>query len=113
MPISCRPYSTTSIINGMPCLKVTGIRGAYLLTDAGEKLADAYEKAIAKHPRRDWLADIGKQHVSGEDVAEMGGLLDLLNPSQGEIDAFIKQYSRRSAGQDSPWDRTGNTASKA
>lgn len=81
-----------SIINGMPCLKVTGIRGAYLLTDAGTKLADAYEKAIAKHPRRDWLADIGKQHVSNEEVADMGGMLDLLNPSQGEIDAFIEQY---------------------
>lgn len=81
-----------SIINGMPCLKVTGIRGAYLLTDAGEKLADAYEKAIAKHPRRDWLADISKRHVSDEEVAEMGGMLDLLNPSQGEIDAFIEQY---------------------
>jgi hypothetical protein len=81
-----------SIINGMPCLKVTGVQGAYLLTDAGEKLADAYEEAIAKHPRRDWLADIGKQHVSDEDVAEMGGMLDLLNPSQGEIDAFIEQY---------------------
>jgi hypothetical protein len=81
-----------SIINGMPCLKVTGIWGAYLLTDAGEKLADAYEKAIAKHPRRDWLADIEKQLVSDEEVAEMGGMLDLLNPSQGEIDAFIEQY---------------------
>lgn len=81
-----------SIINGMPCLKVTGIRGAYLLTDAGEKLADAYEKAIAKHPRRNWLADIGKQHISDEEVAEMGGMLDLLNPSLGEIDAFIEQY---------------------
>ncbi|MCS6507273.1 hypothetical protein NX907_16850 [Burkholderia thailandensis] len=81
-----------SIINGMPCLKVTGIRGAYLLTEAGEKLADAYEKAIAKHPRRDWLADIGKQHISDEEVAEMGGMLDLLKPSAGEIDAFIEQY---------------------
>ncbi|MFM0061473.1 hypothetical protein PQR64_38360 [Paraburkholderia phytofirmans] len=81
-----------SIINGMPCLKVTGIRGAYLLTDAGEKLADAYENAIATHSRRDWLADIGKQHVSDEEVAEMGGMLDLLNPSQGEIDAFTEQY---------------------
>ena len=81
-----------SIINGMPCLKVTGIRGAYLLTDAGEKLADAFEKAIAKHPRRDWLADISKQHVSDEEVAKMGGMLDLLNPSQDEIDAFIEQF---------------------
>ncbi|OZI65630.1 hypothetical protein [Bordetella genomosp. 1] len=81
-----------SIINGIPCLKVTSIPGAYLLTDAGEKLADAYEKAIAKHPRRNWLADIGKLHVSDEEVAEMGGMLDLLNPSQGEIDAFIEQY---------------------
>lgn len=81
-----------SLINGMPCLKVTGIRDAYLLTEAGEKLADAYERAIAKHPHRDWLADLGKQHVSDEEVAEMGGMLDLLNPSQGEIDAFIEQY---------------------
>ncbi|MCO4861244.1 hypothetical protein MKD38_06145 [Cupriavidus sp. WGlv3] len=81
-----------SIFNGMPCLKVTGVRGAYLLTDAGEKLADAYEKAIAKHPRRDWLADIDKQHVSDEEVAEMGGMLDLLSPSQAEIDAFTEQY---------------------
>lgn len=81
-----------SIINGMPYLKVTGIRGAYLLTDAGEKLADAYEKAISKHPRRDWLADIGKQHVSDKDVTKMGCMLDLLNPSQDEIDAFSEQY---------------------
>lgn len=81
-----------SILNGMPCLKVTGIQGAYLLTDAGEKLADAYELTIAKHPRRDWLADVSKQYVADEEVAEMGGLLDLLNPSQSEIDAFIEQY---------------------
>lgn len=81
-----------SLINGMPCLKVTGIPGAYLLTEAGEKLADAYEQAIEEHPRRDWLADIGKLYVSDEEVADMGGMLDLLNPSQGEIDAFIEQY---------------------
>ena len=81
-----------SIINGMPCLKMTNILGAYQLTEAGEKLADAYEKVIAKHPRRDWLADIGKQHVSDVEVAEMGGMLDLLNPSQGEMDAFIEQF---------------------
>lgn len=81
-----------SIINGMPCLKVTGIQGAYLLTDAGEQLADAYEDAIAKHPRRNWLADISKQDVSNEEVLEMGDLLDLLHPSQGEIDAFTEQY---------------------
>lgn len=87
-----------SIINGIPCLKVTGIRGAYLLTDAGEKLADAYEKAIAKHPHRDWLADIGKLHISDEEVAKMGGMLDLRSPSQGEIDAFIEQYYPESVG---------------
>ena len=81
-----------SIFSGMPCLKVTGISGAYLLTDAGEKLANAYDKAIAKHPRRNWLADIDEQHVSDEEVMAMGGMLDLLNPSQGEIDAFIEQY---------------------
>jgi hypothetical protein len=81
-----------SLINGMPCLKVTSILGAYLLTEAGEKLADAYEQAIEEHPRRDWLADIGKLYVSDEEVAEMGGMLDLLNPSQGEIDAFTEQY---------------------
>ncbi len=81
-----------SIINGMPCLKVTGIQGAYLLTDAGEKLADAYETAIAKHPRRDWLADISALYISDEEVAELGGMLDLRHPSQAEIDAFIEQY---------------------
>lgn len=81
-----------SIVNGMPFLRVTRIQGAYLLTDAGEKLADAYENAIANHKRRDWLAAIGKLHVSDEEVAEMGGMLELLNPSKGEIDAFIELY---------------------
>lgn len=81
-----------SIINGMPCLKKTAIRGAYLLTEAGEKLADAYEKAIAKHPRRDWLADIDKQYISDNEVTKMGGMLDLLNPSKEEIAAFMEQY---------------------
>lgn len=85
-----------SIINGMPCLQVTGIRGAYQLTDAGEKLADAYEKTIAKHPCRDWLADIGKLHVSDEEVLEMGGMLDLLGPSQDEVDAFLEQFYPKS-----------------
>ena len=78
----------------LPLHVATPIRGAYLLTDAGEKLADAYEEAIAKHPHRDWLADIAKLHVSDEEVAKMGGMLDLRSPSPNRESA-----TRRSSGR--------------
>lgn len=81
-----------SLFNGMPFLLKTPIDGAYALTGAGEELADGYELAITDHPWRDWLANPEKLRVSDIDVSDMGEMLDLRNPSEFEIEAFVAQY---------------------
>ncbi len=81
-----------SLFNGLRFVMKTPLEGAYELTEAGKKLADGYELAITGHPWRDWLANPEKLRVSDNDVTEMGEMLDLLNPSEFEIEAFVAQY---------------------
>ncbi|MFM0002044.1 hypothetical protein PQR57_13530 [Paraburkholderia dipogonis] len=81
-----------SLFNGMRFVMRTSIDGAYVLTDAGKELADGYELAIMDHPWRDWLANPEKLRVSDNDVTDMGEMLDLRNPSEFEIEAFVAQY---------------------
>lgn len=81
-----------SLVNGMRFLMRTSISGAYALTEAGNELADGYELAVTDHPWRDWLANPEKLKASDDDVAEMGEMLDLRQPSEFEIEAFVAQY---------------------
>lgn len=81
-----------SLFNGMRFVMRTSIDGAYALTDAGKELADGYELAIMDHPWRDWLANPEKLRASDNDVTDMGEMLDLRNPSEFEIEAFVAQY---------------------
>jgi hypothetical protein len=81
-----------SLFNGMPFLVKTAIDDAYALTRAGEELADGYELAVTDHRWRDWLANPEKLRVSNDEVNEMGEMLDLRNPSEFEIEAFVAQY---------------------
>ncbi|MGF6596129.1 hypothetical protein P3T23_000836 [Paraburkholderia sp. GAS448] len=67
-------------------------RGTYILTDAGEKLADAYDTAIAGSKWYDWLANLNKVTTCRDEVAEMGDLLDVRTPSQQERQVFARAY---------------------
>ncbi|WP_455279046.1 hypothetical protein [Cupriavidus necator] len=81
-----------SLFNGLRLLKVTTVPGFFGLTEAGIAMADGYEAAIQGHERRKWLADLSKLTVSDDEVMEMGELLDVFNPSEAEIQAFVDQY---------------------
>jgi len=87
------PQYRPSLVNGLRFLAAsTTVANTYLLTEAGEALADAYEDAISDHPWRNWLADLESLTVTREEVLEMGDMLDLFNPSPGEAKAFLDQY---------------------
>lgn len=82
-----------SLINGYAFVKTSAeIKGTYHLTEAGKQMAAAYEAAICKHPMRDWLADLSENMASYEDVEQMSEMLDLLEPSAGEKEAFLQHY---------------------
>jgi hypothetical protein len=81
-----------SLVNGMRFIVRTSVAGAYALTDAGKDLADGYELAVMDHSWRDWLANPEKLKVSDNEVSEMGEMLDLHQPSEFEVEAFIAQY---------------------
>lgn len=87
------PQYRPSLVRGMRFLEeVPALPGTYRLSGAGEELADGYEEAIKTHPRRNWLANLNQVTVRRDEVVEMGEMLDLLNPSEGEIAAFVKQF---------------------
>lgn len=69
----------------------------YLLTQAGEDLADAYEHAIRGHARREWLRDPMRRKVRHEEVLDMGTMLSLKKPSDREKKAFLAQYYPKDA----------------
>lgn len=82
-----------SIVGGLQYLRATSaVQGAFVPTEAGVALANAYEKAIAEHPWRDWLADLDETQASVSQVREMGGMLDLRIPSAEEAREFLKVF---------------------
>ena len=82
-----------SLINGFSFARESRVvAGTYHLNPGGEELAKAYENAIRKHPLRDWLADLNKNFACYEDVKKMSSMLNLLKPSSGEKQAFLKHY---------------------
>jgi hypothetical protein len=88
-PAQYRP----GLFNGFAFIRESeSVPGTYLLNEGGFELAKAYETAIAEHPLHDWLADLGLNHASYEDVQKMADMLDLLNPSSAEQEAFLKHY---------------------
>lgn len=88
-PAQYRP----GLFNGFAFIRESeSVPGTYLLNEGGLELAKAYETAIADHPLRDWLADLGLSHASYDDVQKMADMLDLRNPSSAEQDAFLKHY---------------------
>ncbi|NKA35765.1 hypothetical protein GO300_03824 [Ralstonia solanacearum] len=104
-----------SLVNGLQFLMARqAIADTYTLTDAGNALADAYEDEIAEHAWRDWLADVNALYVTRDEVLEMGDMLRLDLPSEGEQQAFLSRYYPEGEDQermsDSDWNRwTGLT----
>lgn len=82
-----------SLINGFAFVKMSRqVHGTYHLNPSGEEMAAAYENAIGKHPLRAWLGDLNKNFASYEDVKKMSTMLNLLEPSPGEKQAFLTHY---------------------
>lgn len=87
------PQYRPSLVRGMRFLaEVPALPGTYRLTPAGEALADGYEEAIEHHERRDWLASVTQVTVRRDDMLQLGEMLDLREPSEGEIAAFVSQF---------------------
>lgn len=87
------PQYRPSLVRGMRFLEeVPALPGTYRLSAAGEALADGYEEAIEHHERRDWLASVTQVTVRRDDVLQLGEMLDLREPSEGEIAAFVSQF---------------------
>lgn len=82
-----------SLVRGMRFMEeVPAAPGTYRLTFAGEALAQAYEEAIKHHPRRDWLASVTQVTIRRDEMLLLGDLLDLREPTEGEMAAFVSQF---------------------
>lgn len=87
------PQYRPSLVRGMRFLEeIPVLPGTYRLTPAGEELANAYEEAIEHHERRDWLASVTQVTIRRDEMLLLGDMLDLREPSKGEMAAFVSQF---------------------
>jgi hypothetical protein len=86
-----------SITNGLGFLE-SRADTTFACTEAGKRLAEAFDEQVRASSHYEWLADITKLECCWSDVQELRQFLDVGTPSAIEQSAFLAQFFPEDSG---------------